>query len=1139
MSAQEQEATEPATRKNPFKFLDYYEESDAAIFAGRDEELTKVASSFDIGQTYVLYGRSGLGKTSILKAGVFPRIREQGYLPIYVRLLDDPAGDLCAAVALVLGIEKPAPDELPALLADGVPIEGADDEGIRPVVIALDQFEEFFIRFKQKPELRKSFIELLARIGASAGPAVRFLFSLREDFVAQMNDLSPSLPDILVNSFRLLPLTAFGAREAILVTLHTAGIPFDDVVPGILVQQLEDSNFSPLVLQIYCSEVFNAAIERDPAVFRLRAVDMKTVGSIEDVYQRYLEKVTAGLQGDTAPLLACCILDILRTSDLTKRALRLDDIAIDGTPSGTEAPPPVNFTVTRAEAEEMLTYLRKCRIVRRLPSSEPWYELLHDGIVPVLTEWLQGKESFRRFRDGGRLIANLHTMDSVLSAKQIQQAIDPCRTLLRLTPHETEFVFRSSVLEQAGSVTYWAERYDAASGEGAAARFITEAINHPDQEVAGLVAASRLRLPDGARLCLEKALRHPNPIVRRAGGEALAKFDPDVERQAIRQALRERTTNRRAIELLTELALAGCEVKGFGAVTGWRVRHAVDARKGADFIRNRTTYGMVAGVAAALFWMIAVLAPAEYVGIALRSPQTAIQGEVVGLLLALSLPAVGIGAWLSRRAAKRVALSAIRTGVDSWRPAAFIWEADLAFFLIAWANTSDPIKGLYSNGEWIPHALVPAAVIAAAVTRWLRWRRATDERKRESARSLRGEATALVITAVVYAGSALLGKEPPAVALAATFLGVVVTAQALPLLQRLLRRPFIPTLDIAQAALFGGYAFGLLPLLLTFAIARPLLAALPFHAFRDLLLIAGIAAAIVAVRLPVVAVSLGWAEKTCPFPGAESLDMPEQHAGRRRLLLALRGATAAALAAVPLIFGWHAVPILAKRMTPGDRVTVSSRIWPAILYGKLNESEEWAVVTKRDLGGTTAKITVSGSVDTNANYFILGRLSPLNFAATSKSGSTGMLDFTFDRQSVRRDGDLHDVDLNKGPVLVRLPVFCVNNRVHWVGVLPAGFASGDALMLSMPAAAGEGRFYSIVSYGSDDPDTAGDTVMNLSDSQAFAPAHASLRPAMLDLKNGRWTFDAVVHSTGTQCRAGSKIDVIALIELKRKAANAK
>src|SRR6478672_8024895 len=91
----EVEQESPRT-SNPFKFLDYYDENDIDIFAGRSEEVREILASFSIGTTFVLYGRSGLGKTSLIHAGLFPRMREDGYVPIYARILDDPTIDIAA-----------------------------------------------------------------------------------------------------------------------------------------------------------------------------------------------------------------------------------------------------------------------------------------------------------------------------------------------------------------------------------------------------------------------------------------------------------------------------------------------------------------------------------------------------------------------------------------------------------------------------------------------------------------------------------------------------------------------------------------------------------------------------------------------------------------------------------------------------------------------------------------------------------------------------------------------------------------------------------------------------------------------------------------------------------------------------------
>ncbi len=101
-------------RRTPFKFLDYFEDkqADSVRFAGREQDIAEVVSRALADRTFVLYGRSGLGKTSLLLAGVFPQFRERGYFPLHVRLLDDPLSDLQKSLkAAVIG-DGPVPSDL-------------------------------------------------------------------------------------------------------------------------------------------------------------------------------------------------------------------------------------------------------------------------------------------------------------------------------------------------------------------------------------------------------------------------------------------------------------------------------------------------------------------------------------------------------------------------------------------------------------------------------------------------------------------------------------------------------------------------------------------------------------------------------------------------------------------------------------------------------------------------------------------------------------------------------------------------------------------------------------------------------------------------------------------------------------------
>src|SRR3954463_7691442 len=71
---------------NPWPGLDPFDERDREYFHGRTAEGGELLRLVRRELLTVLFGRSGLGKTSLLKAGLFPLLREEDALPVYVRL---------------------------------------------------------------------------------------------------------------------------------------------------------------------------------------------------------------------------------------------------------------------------------------------------------------------------------------------------------------------------------------------------------------------------------------------------------------------------------------------------------------------------------------------------------------------------------------------------------------------------------------------------------------------------------------------------------------------------------------------------------------------------------------------------------------------------------------------------------------------------------------------------------------------------------------------------------------------------------------------------------------------------------------------------------------------------------------------
>ena len=77
----------PNVSVNPWLGLKSYDEEDKLF--GRKKETDDVANMIINGFNSIIYGKSGIGKTSLLKAGVFPLLRYEDFYPIYIRLEHD------------------------------------------------------------------------------------------------------------------------------------------------------------------------------------------------------------------------------------------------------------------------------------------------------------------------------------------------------------------------------------------------------------------------------------------------------------------------------------------------------------------------------------------------------------------------------------------------------------------------------------------------------------------------------------------------------------------------------------------------------------------------------------------------------------------------------------------------------------------------------------------------------------------------------------------------------------------------------------------------------------------------------------------------------------------------------------------
>jgi hypothetical protein len=205
------------------------------VFFGRDSAARELADKIVANNLVTVYARSGLGKTSLLKAGVAPLLREEGYLPLFVRVNDLRIGPYYALLEAIPGeaarqhIEY-VPGRWESLWSFFKTAEFWRDDVLLTPVLILDQFEELFTL--QSEEVRAHLLNELSYLIrgvrpppheqtppgeelSERPPPLRIVLSLREDCLGLLEDASDHIPQILDVRYRLAPLDMPAAHAAI------------------------------------------------------------------------------------------------------------------------------------------------------------------------------------------------------------------------------------------------------------------------------------------------------------------------------------------------------------------------------------------------------------------------------------------------------------------------------------------------------------------------------------------------------------------------------------------------------------------------------------------------------------------------------------------------------------------------------------------------------------------------------------------------------------------------------------------------------------------------------------------------------------------------------------------------------------
>ena len=404
---------------NPWKGLDSYSYSDNSIFFGRKKETETLVDTILNNRFTILYGPSGVGKSSLLNAGVRPILSKGNYFVVDVSMRQfDLKSKLSISSQILARVKECAQNEQ----IDITPLSKIEEnsfyedslwyffhtnefwssknELLTPIVI-VDQFEDVFkdeIRelspeqfFHNLDELsnvvppmsmREDLINMESfRYNQSAD--FRFVFSLREDYLPRLDDFvySLNIPELRKSRYSITLLDKSQAREIILGPAN--GIVSDNVadkIIDILSSQTSRNRLlhkiEPFLLSLFMYRVFIEMTKRGLSTISGELINMIGADVVNDFYVESMKKVSSKAMKHLENVL------------LTPKGHR-DSISYD------------KLMASEKVTDEELKTLLDARIIKKYTiNSVDRYEFTHD----ILSKYAQKNKEKREKNNKSQLV---------------------------------------------------------------------------------------------------------------------------------------------------------------------------------------------------------------------------------------------------------------------------------------------------------------------------------------------------------------------------------------------------------------------------------------------------------------------------------------------------------------------------------------------------------------------------------------------------------------------------------------------------------------------------------------------------------------------------------------------------------------
>ena len=411
---------------DPYIGLRPYTDSDddRARFKGREQDREIIIANLYAARLTVFYGASGVGKSSVLLAGVVPELRQTPrFACVVFRMWQSEKVLPSLKVAVLDAVRIAAKKEIavdPALQLDDFLLQCT--RALRGhVVLIFDQFEEYFL-YHAASAVSEGFDAEFARSVNRSEIDASFLLSMREDSLSKLDRFQGRIPKLLNNLLRLEHLDRDAAIRAIREPLEACN---KHLPPGEPPASIDDDLVEALLDQLKTGTV-TLDQARQPAAALVRAAPANSEMWIETPFlqmvltrlwdeekkhgSRRLQLATLNKLGGAPRILRTHLDKTMRKLKRRQRRIAVDIFGYLVTPSGGKIAHTVAdlATYSRRRKSRLAPLLErladsKIRVLRAIqpPPGEPEgvrYEIFHDVLAAAILTWRRRKLVWRRVR---------------------------------------------------------------------------------------------------------------------------------------------------------------------------------------------------------------------------------------------------------------------------------------------------------------------------------------------------------------------------------------------------------------------------------------------------------------------------------------------------------------------------------------------------------------------------------------------------------------------------------------------------------------------------------------------------------------------------------------------------------------------